>query len=162
MGGAGDHDAAVRALYERLLEGWNADDAEAFAGVFSGDGEVVGFDGSQIAGRASIAAEMARIFADHATGRYVGIVRSVRPLGPDAAVLRSVAGVVPAGQDDVKPELNSVQTLVAERTGGDWRVVVYHNTPAQFHGRPELAESLTEELRQELRRRPAQADRTGL
>ena len=35
----------------------------------------------------------------------------------------------------------------------EWRAVLYQNTPAQLHGRPELVESLTEELRQELRAR---------
>jgi hypothetical protein len=47
----------------------------------------------------------------------------------------------------------AVQTLVAERCEDEWRVVLYQNTPAQFHGRPELVESLTEELRRELQSR---------
>ncbi|MBA2273216.1 MAG: SgcJ/EcaC family oxidoreductase [Actinobacteria bacterium] len=96
---------------------------------------------------------MSGIFADHATGRYIGKVRSVRSLGPNAAVLRAVAGVVPAEASDLNPQLNSVQALVAEQIEGEWRVVLYHNTPAQFHGRPELAESLTDEMRQELQTR---------
>ena len=29
-----------------------------------------------------------------------------------------------------------------------WRIALYQNTPAQFHGRPELSRALTEELRQ--------------
>jgi hypothetical protein len=28
-----------------------------------------------------------------------------------------------------------------------WRVVLYQNTPAAFHGRPNKAEALTDELR---------------
>lgn len=151
MAHAGELEASVRALYERVLEGWNRASAEAFAASFAEDGEVVGFDGSETRGRSAIAEEMGRIFADHATGRYVGKVRSVRALGSAAALLRAVAGVVPAGRSELEPSLNAVQTVVAEERDGEWRVLLYHNTPAQYHGRPELVESLTEELREELR-----------
>lgn len=150
MSEGSDFEAAVEALYRRLLAGWNAADAQGFAAAFAKDGEVVGFDGSQTSGRSAIASEMGRIFADHATGEYVGIVRGVRPLGPDAAVLRAVAGMVPAGRSDLEPKLNAVQTLVAQELVGEWHAVLYQNTPAQFHGRPHLVESLTEELRREL------------
>src|SRR4051794_21310012 len=143
-------EAEVRALYERLLDGWNRRSAEDFAEAFAEDGEVVGFDGSQNAGRAEIAAEMGRVFADHETGAYVGKIRGVRSLGSEAALLRAVAGVVPAGRSDLEPKLNAVQSLLAEQRGTQWRVVLYQNTPAQFHGRPDLVEALTEELRQEL------------
>jgi uncharacterized protein (TIGR02246 family) len=81
----------------------------------------------------------------------VGKVRSVRALGSQAALLRAVAGIVPAGRSDLEPKLNAVQTLVAERRAGAWCAVLYQNTPAQLHGRPELVAALTEELRGELR-----------
>ena len=63
-----------------------------------------------------------------------------------------MAGIVPSGQTDLNPALNSVQTMVAMNVGGDgvaqkWLIAVYHNTPAQSHGRPDLAEALTVELR---------------
>ena len=133
-------------LYRRIIDAWNAGDADAFAAAFLDDGEVVGFDGSQLAGRAAIAAELGRIFADHPTGRYVAKVRSVRSLAPDVALLRAVAGMVPAGQSDLKPELNAVQALLAIRRDAEWRAVLFQNTPAQFHGRPDLVEALTAEL----------------
>jgi uncharacterized protein (TIGR02246 family) len=140
---------AVRALYEAIIAGWNADDAAAFAAPFADDGVVIGFDGSEMQGRDAIRDAMQAIFEDHATGTYVGKVRGVRPLGPGAMLLQAVAGVVPAGEDDLKPELNSAQALVAERSDadGDWRVVLYQNTPAQYHGRPEAAAALTDQLR---------------
>jgi uncharacterized protein (TIGR02246 family) len=150
-------EADIRALYHRVLDGWNRASAEDFAAPFAEDGAVVGFDGSEMAGRAAIAQEMARIFADHETGAYVGIVRGVRFLSGDVALLRAVAGVVPAGQADLKPELNAVQALLAERRDGEWSVVLYQNTPAQLHGRQEVAERLTQELREELQAQRASA-----
>jgi uncharacterized protein (TIGR02246 family) len=138
----------VRALYARMLEGWNARSGEAFAAPFAEDGEVIGFDGSQQAGRAVIATAMGQIFSDHPTGRYVWKVRGVRLLAPDVALLRAVAGLVPAGQAEIAPALNAVQTLVAAKREGRWSIMLFQNTPAQFHGWPELAERLTDELRQ--------------
>lgn len=141
-------EAAVCALYRGILEGWNARNGDAFAAPFADDGEVIGFDGSQQSGRAEIAAAMGQIFADHTTATYVGKIKSVRLLGAEAAVLRAVAGMVPPGQSSINPAVNTIQALVAAKRDGAWHVVLYHNTPAQFHGRPALAAQLTEELRQ--------------
>lgn len=138
----------IRALYHQTLDGWNKRSADAFAAAFAVDGESIGFDGSQLTGCAEIAAELRRIFADHATGAYIWKVRSVRFLAPEAAILRAVVGMVPSGQSDLNPQLNAVQTLVAAKHDGQWRIVLFQNTPAQFHGRPELAQQLTAELRQ--------------
>ena len=140
----------IREIYHRILDGWNRRDATAFAAPFADDGEVIGFDGSQTTGRERITAEMQRILSDHATGSYVGKIRGVRMIGAQAALLRAMAGVVPAGQSDLDPKLNAVQALIAEQREGRWQVIFYQNTPAQFHGRPDLAQGLTEELRREL------------
>jgi hypothetical protein len=59
--------------------------------------------------------------------------------------------MVPPGQSDINPEVNAVQTLVSVRQQNKWSIALFQNTPAAFHGRPELNERLTEELRQALR-----------
>jgi uncharacterized protein (TIGR02246 family) len=109
---------------------------------------VVGFDGSQMSGRTEIETTMSQIFADHQTAAYVGKVRDVRFLSPEIAVLRAVSGMVPPGKADINPAVNTIQTLIAIKEDGAWRIALYQNTPAQFHGRPDLVEQLTEELRQ--------------
>ena len=146
--GLGAEALEVAELYQRVLGAWNRRSAADFAALFAEDGSVVGFDGSQMNGRAAIAAELGRIFADHRTGAYVGIVRDVRWLSPEAALLRAVGGLVPDGKHELNPAANSIQSLVAARTAGAWQIVHYTNTPAQFHGRPDLAEALSAELRQ--------------
>lgn len=142
---------AVRDLYQALLDCWNARDAAGMAALFAADGHVIGFDGSQMDGPAAIAAVLGQIFTDHPTAAYISKLREVRPLGADAALLRAVAGMVPPGRADLNPAVNAIQSLVAERRAGRWQIVLYQNTPAAFHGRPELAEALTNELREELR-----------
>ena len=86
-------------------------------------------------------------FASHPTATYVSKVREIRLLSGDVALLRAVVGMVPPGQADINPAVNAVQSLVAAKTDGGWRIASFQNTPAQFHGRPEMAQRLTEELR---------------
>src|SRR5579859_1836842 len=139
---------AVRALYQQVLDGWNAHSGDGFAAPFAEDGETIGFDGSQMIGQADIATTLNQIFADHVTATYVAKIRNVRLLGMDVAILRAVVGMVPPGQSKINPAVNAIQTLVATKRDGTWRVALLQSTPAQFHGRPELVEQMTEELQQ--------------
>ena len=138
--------AAVVALYTRLLEAWNRRDASGFAAQFADDGSTVGFDGSQLDGRGAIASELDRIFTHHTPATYVARVRELRPLGSGAVLLRAVAGMVPPNGSAIKPDVNAIQSLVAIAEDGAPRIALFQNTPAQFHGRPTLAEQLTAEL----------------
>ncbi|GIH78363.1 SgcJ/EcaC family oxidoreductase [Planobispora longispora] len=147
-------DSAVRDLYSRLLDAWNRRDAKDYASLIADDGTIIGFDGSIETGGQEVEEHLAAIFADHPTASYVAKVREVRPLGPDTVLLRAIVGLVPPGADDLKPEGNAHQTLVAERHGDTWRIVLFQNTPAQYHGRPHLVEQHTAELRELLTARP--------
>lgn len=140
---------AARELYGSILRCWNGGDAGSFARLFSRSGNVVGFDGSQVDGQESIEAHLAKVFSSHATAAYIGKVREVRVLGHDVVLLRAVAGMIPPGQSDLNPALNTIHTLVAANHGGHWRVELFQSTPAAFHGRPEASERLTTELQTE-------------
>jgi uncharacterized protein (TIGR02246 family) len=137
----------VRALYRQLLNGWNQRNAQAIAGLFTREGEAIGFDGSELKGQSDIGSVHRRIFEDQDTGVFVGKVRRVLFLTPEVAVLSSVAGMVMPGHADLEPDLNAIQRLIAVKRDDEWRIAVFQNTPAQFHQRPEEARSLTEELR---------------
>jgi uncharacterized protein (TIGR02246 family) len=138
----------ITELYNRLLESWNNQDAHTFASLFAENANVVGFDGSQMDGKRAIENELSQIFNHHKTASYVSKIREIRFLSSDVAILRAVAGMVPPGDNDIKPEVNAIQSLVATSNhDGDWKIALFQNTPAQFHGRPELQEALTNELR---------------
>jgi uncharacterized protein (TIGR02246 family) len=139
---------AIRILYQQLLESWNTRKGDEFASLFAGTGQVVGFDGSQMIGQAAIGAELSRIFAEHMTATYVSIIRDVRFPIKDVAILRAVVGMRPHGQTELNPNVNAIQILTAVRRDHQWQIELFQNTPAQFHGRPDLAQQLTEELRQ--------------
>ena len=139
-------DTAMRQLHRSLLDCWNRRDAGGFAALFAPEGNVVGFDGSTVDGVSAIRAHLEQIFADHQPAAYVAIVREVRPLGPGTALLRAVVGMVPPGQMRVNPAVNAVQSLVARQDGARWRIELFQNTPAAWHGRPDAVAALTKEL----------------
>jgi uncharacterized protein (TIGR02246 family) len=137
--------SAVRDLYLQLLEAWNNRDAALYSSLFAADGTAIGFDGSQMTG-AQIRMQLTPIFTDHPTATYVAKIRELRELAPGAAVLRAIAGMVPPGRRELNPSLNAVQTMVAQMQDEQWRIVLFQNTPAQFHGRLELVEKQRLEL----------------
>ena len=141
-------EGAVHALYQATLAGWNARDADAFAAPFTENGETIGFDGSLHIGQAEIAAALRDIFASHMTPPYVSRIKSVRLLSGDVAILRAIVGMIPPSQSDLNPALNAIQTLTAIKRDDVWRIALFQTTPAQLHGRPELVEQMTEELRE--------------
>ena len=141
----------IRNLYQNLLNAWNRRNADDFAGLFEEAGNSVGFDGSPLNGQAEIGSALRQIFADHQTSAYVGKIREVRFLTPEVAILRAICGMVPPGKSDVNPAVNAIQTLIARKQSGSWQIALFQNTPAQFHGRPEMVDAMTEELRQLVR-----------
>jgi uncharacterized protein (TIGR02246 family) len=147
----GTPEKAVEELHRDLLAAWNSQDARAYAALFTPDATLVGFDGSQVAGSA-VEEHLTGIFADHRTATYVSKTVEVRQLADGVALLRAKVGMVPPGRTDVNPATNAVQSLVAVRDDGTWRATLFHNTPAQYHGREDLAEQHTDEMRQVLRR----------
>ena len=147
-------EGAARELYEKLIQAWNKRNARDFALLFASNGSIVGYDGSQVDGQMDVGAHVSEIFSHHQTAVYVTIVREVRPISSDVVVLRANAGMVPPGKDELNPDRNAVQSMVAARKGAKWEIALFQNTPAVYDGRPELSKKLTEELRAALRANP--------
>lgn len=121
---------------------------------------LIGFHGSPVNSQLEIGAHVGEVFTHHQTPGYVGIVREVRLLASDASFLRANAGLIPPGKDDIDPALNAVQSLVAVKKGGSWKIALFQNTPAQFHMQPEQSKALTEELRMVARQKGRAADKS--
>ena len=138
----------IRSLHTALLDAWNRRDARGMAELFAENGSMVGFDGSQANAPAEILSHLDPIFRDHPTARFVAKVREVRTIGEGSALLRADAGMIPPGQSKIKPDRNAIQTLVASKRDGQWRIEMFHNTPAAWHGRPQDVEKLTAELQE--------------
>jgi uncharacterized protein (TIGR02246 family) len=135
-------------LYHGLLKGWNNRNSKDIAGLFALDGILIGFDGSQANGQSEIESHLSQIFAHHPTPKFVGKIQSIRLPAFGMGIFLAVAGMVQHGQSDINPALNAIQTLVSTKQNGLWGIAVFQSTPAAFHGRPELVERLTAEIRE--------------
>src|SRR5262245_1578754 len=100
-------EAAIRELYQQMIDGWNAGSGHDFAAPFEEDGDQVGFDGTHFRGRQEIASFHQHLFDMFLKGSsLVGKVRSVRFLTYNVAVIHAVGGTVMAGQTELDPERN--------------------------------------------------------
>ena len=122
-------EAAVRALYRELMDGWNKGSGEAFAAPFAGDGDLIGFDGTHVKGQREIASFHQPLFDKWLKGtRLVGEVKSVRFPTPDVALMHAIGGTVMRGKSEPSPERDSIQTMVATKRGDEWRLAAFQNT----------------------------------
>ncbi len=142
-----DTQEQILALYQQLLQQWNKRNAAGMTGLFTTNGTLIGFDGSQLNGQKEIYAVLDEIFANFPTAAYVSIVKEVRVLTDTTALLLAVAGMVAVGSNDISPEVNVLHSITAVQDEGKWRIALFQNTPAAFHGRPELAEQFSADLR---------------
>lgn len=140
----------ILVLYQQLLQQWNKRNAAGMTGLFATDGTMIGFDGSQLNGQKEIYTVLDEIFSNFPTAAYVSIVKEVRLLTPNTALLLAVAGMVAVGSNDISPEVNVLHSITAVQEEGAWRIALFQNTPAAFHGRPELTEQLSADLRHAL------------
>ena len=136
----------VQTLYKELLEYWETGNAISYAGLFTTGANVIGFDGSQMNGKEDIEKTLAQIFSHHKVAAYVAIIEEVRPLCDTVYLLRAVVGMIAPGADVIMPERNAIQTMVAQKQFGSFEISLFQNTPAAFHGRPEISKQLTERL----------------
>ena len=134
-------------MYKQLLQQWNKRNAGGMAGLFAENGTLIGFDGSQLSGQKEIYTVLDEVFANHPTAAYVSIIKEVRPLAPGSLMLLAVVGMVAEGQTDISPAVNALQTLIVITENDQPRIALFQNTPAAFHGRPELTEQLNADLR---------------
>jgi uncharacterized protein (TIGR02246 family) len=122
-------EAAVRDLYQRLMDAWNRGSGDAFASVFTEDGDLVGFDGTHLHGRKEIASFHQELFDKWLRGtRLVGRVENVTLPADDVAVVHAVGETILPGNSKPSPERDSIQTLVAMKRDGDWRFTAFQNT----------------------------------
>jgi uncharacterized protein (TIGR02246 family) len=140
-------DQAIVSTYTKLLTAWNAQDAAGMAALFAEGGAQVGFDGSEAQGPTTIHRQLAPIFQDHPTKRFVHVIREVQHVAADVFLLRAIAGMVPRDSLELDESKNVVQSLLVRKEGAGWRIVLFQNTPARLDGRPEAVAAMSKELR---------------
>jgi uncharacterized protein (TIGR02246 family) len=129
-------EAAVRALYQQMMDAWNKGSGDAYAAVFAEDGDLIGFDETHFRGRREIAPFHQRLFDTYLKGtRLVGQVASIKFLSPEVGLMHAIGGTVMRGKSIPSPERDSIQTLVATKGGGEWHLAAFQNTRLRLIGR---------------------------
>jgi uncharacterized protein (TIGR02246 family) len=136
----------IKKLYEQLITFWNMRSGDKMSSLFTDDGSIIGFDGTQENGRENISAHLNEIFKNYSSNPFVYLIREVRFLSDTTALLRAVAGIMPEYGAEMNSDLNTIQSVVAVKKNEGWKVALLQNTPASWLGRPEDVKALTKEL----------------
>ena len=64
-----DDHAAIRILYEQMINGWNNGSGEALAAPYTEDSDYIGFDGTHLKGRQEMASFHQMLFNRFIKGR---------------------------------------------------------------------------------------------
>ena len=123
------NESVVRTLYQKLIEAWG--DTDAYAALFTEDGDYIIFDGSHARGRSEIAKAHRPLFEGILKGSRlveVGIPVEVRFLSPDVALVHCGGAVLRAHQKKPSRRAISVQTLVAVKQEDRWLFAAFQNT----------------------------------
>lgn len=128
-------EAAIRALVQKCIEGWNKGSGEAFAAQFAEDSDFVVANGRHDKGRRQNASAHQQIFDTFFKGTRLWLqVKSVRFLRPDVALMHTASKVLKPGESDASPEPEFIQTWTVSKHGNEWLVDAFHNTPIQRQG----------------------------
>lgn len=127
-------DAAIEALFDQFLEGWNAGSGPAFAAPFTPEVDFIGFDGIHLTSRQEIESVHQELFDKWLKGtRLVGRPR-IRRLTNDVAVVIATGDTIMRGKHTPARERRSIQTLTAVCTADGWRFASFQNTRVRHIG----------------------------
>ena len=130
MSTTSDIDTEPLAVLQQLYTAWEANDADAFAALYTADATVVR-PGSFSDGRDAVHASMAAAFAGPMKGsRAIDTMHSVRFYGDDTAVVISLAGILMAGETELPADRYRRATWTLVRDHGRWLIAAYHNCEA--------------------------------
>jgi uncharacterized protein (TIGR02246 family) len=123
-------DSAVRAVLDGVYAAWAENDADAFVASYAADATAL-LPGSYLDNKAAIRTTMAAAFAGPLKGsRGFHEVQSVRFPDAGTAVVISKGAIVLAGETEPRNENRALETWVLSQQDGTWRVIAFHNCPA--------------------------------
>ncbi len=121
--------AEITAVPARMVASWAANDADAFADLFTEDGTMI-LPGVYKKGRDEIRAYMAAAYAGPYQGTHVtGTPLDLKPLAPGAVALLTTGGVIAAGTTELSDEAAIRASWILVKRDDRWQLAVYQNCP---------------------------------
>lgn len=122
-------EAPVRALLNELVAAYNRGDLSGASALFAPDGDMIAGDGTLVSTRAAIERFLSDLHAKLPKGtQFVAAITNVRFAGPDVAVLTTEGGWQFPDETAVSAKNKGIQSAVAMRQNGTWRVVLFQRT----------------------------------
>ena len=114
----------IKALWQRMAEGWAAGDGERFASVFATDVDFVNARGEEQHGRQTVAKGHQLLFESRFRGTTLGVADpAIRFVNDATAVVHIVSTV----DGDAGRLVNTHAQAVVERRDGEWLITAFHN-----------------------------------
>jgi uncharacterized protein (TIGR02246 family) len=121
---------AIKKVLADQYGAWAAGDAAAFVADYADEATVI-MPGSYRRNRDEIRQSMANSFATSLKDTKVtDEIQSIRFLGNDHAIAVSKAGILFPGETEVPGNRFVLATWVLQRSGSNWLVQSYHNSPS--------------------------------
>lgn len=128
-GARSEDEAAIKAIIQRLQDGWNAGDGKAFASSFAEDADYVIVNGLKIKGREMIASGHQNIFDTvYKNSRISASIKSVRFLRSDIAIAH-IEWNLKYSENGTPREGKAMNSLTLTKENGEWSIAAFHNTP---------------------------------
>jgi uncharacterized protein (TIGR02246 family) len=122
-------EAPVRALLNEMFAAYNRGDVTGASAGFAPDGDLIAGDGTLVSTRAAIERFLSDLHTKLPKGtQFVTMVTNVRFAGPDVAVLTTEGGWRFPEETAVSDKNRGIQSAVAVRQKGTWRVVLFQRT----------------------------------
>ena len=130
--GTREDERAIEALYRDLMDSWGRGEGKAYAMQFTDDADYIIFDGSHLKGQQEITSTFQHLFDTWLKGTSLqGHIQKIHFLAPEAAFAIATSGLVFPGRTEVRPNRQSINSLVAVKRNGTWRFSSLHNTRIQ-------------------------------
>jgi uncharacterized protein (TIGR02246 family) len=122
-------EADLRGLITRMTDSYNRGDAHGVAAMYTPDGDLITGTGDHLAGPAEIESFLSNLVMTLPKGtRFIARVTDIRFAGPDVALVTSDGGWLYPGEANVSEKNQGLQSVVALRRDGTWRVVLFQRT----------------------------------
>jgi uncharacterized protein (TIGR02246 family) len=125
----------LRKLFGNTIMAWNQGDGPLFASYFTKEADYVTFAGEHLLGRQAIAEAHQALFTGILKGsQLLGEVKDIRFLSPEVAVMHGVGMVKLRWQRKPSSNRQSINTQVAVKQLGEWKIAAFHNCRIQPPG----------------------------
>lgn len=128
-------ETAVRASMQRLEDAWNTSNAEAWAGEYWPEGELINIRGDVLSGSSPVRDQTAKILAGPFKGsRFKYAVRNLRYIGADVVIadtdilVTGYPGLPPGIAATSTGQLRTRMKHIYERRQGRWHIIASQNT----------------------------------